>query len=258
VINYPRAGGGGRGGFGGGAGGGENANRVDEQIAELRDFLFRAREYDRIRSAGNDNIDLPLEVMSPLMQGKVPAVFSADTKEQIDGALKLADEFGLKPVISGGDEAWKVASELARRNVPVVLGTLLSTPGSDQPYDAIYALPGVLQRAGVKIAFATGGGANARHVPYDAALAVAYGLDPEAALRALTIWPAEIWGVADQIGSIEVGKAADLFVASGDPLDVRTTVSEVLIGGKRIPWDDRHTRLYEKYNTRPSVKASGH
>ena len=258
VINYPRAGGGGRGGFGGGAGAGENANRVEEQIAELRDFLFRAREYDRIRSAGNENIDLPLEAMRPLMQGKVPAVFGADTKEQIEGALKLADEFGLKPVISGGDEAWKVASELARRNVPVVLGTLLSTPGNDQPYDAIYALPGVLQRAGVKIAFATGGGANARHVPYDAALAVAYGLDPEAALRALTIWPAEIWGVADQIGSIEVGKAADLFVASGDPLDVRTTVSEVLIGGKRIPWDDRHTRLYEKYNTRPSVKASGH
>lgn len=260
VINYPRAGGGrGFGGFGGfGGGGGNNARQVEEQIAELRDYLFRAREYDRMRTAGSNDIDLPLEAMRPLIQGKVPAVFTADTKEQIEGALKLADEFGLKPVISGGDEAWKLAGELARRNVPVVLGSMLSNPGNDQPYDAIYALPGVLHRAGVKIAFSTGDGANARHVPYHAALAVAYGLDPDAALKALTIWPAEIWGVADQIGSIEVGKSADLFIASGDPLDVRTTVSEVFIAGRRIPHDDRHTRLYEKYNARPAVKASGH
>jgi imidazolonepropionase-like amidohydrolase len=133
----------------------------------------------------------------------------------------------------------------------VILGSLQETPPADAPYDAIYAQPGVLHRAGVKIAFSTGGASNSRHVPYHAALAVAYGLPADAALHALTLWPAEIFGVGDRLGSVEAGKIANLFIADGDPLDVRTTVSAIFIKGRSVPIDDRHTRLWQKWNSRP-------
>ena len=103
------------------------------------------------------------------------------------------------------------------------------------------------------IAFQTndGGEGDARNLPYNAALATAYGLDPEEALRAVTINPARIWGVSDRLGSIEAGKVANLFVTTGDPLDVRSQVREVFIRGLRMPWDDRHTTEYQKYRNRP-------
>ena len=255
VINYPRAGGGGggRGGRGGGApeGEAEAGQRAQQQIAELREYLSRARDYDRVRDGGSGSIDIQLEALRPLFSGQAPAVVMADSKDQIEGAFKLSDDFGFKVIIDGGDEGYKVATELARRQVPVIVGSLRSVPAADVPYDAVFANAGVLQRAGVKIAFSTGDGANSRHLPYHAALAVAYGLTPEAALQAMTVNPAQIWGVADRIGTIEVGKSADLFITSGDPLDIRSKVTDVFIEGRRVPFDDRHTRLYEKYNARP-------
>jgi imidazolonepropionase-like amidohydrolase len=252
VINYPNTGGGGggRGGFGGrgGAGGGE---RAAEAINELKSLLRTAQAYDAMRSGEEGEFNLKLESMRPLVRGETLALVSANSQEQIEGAMMLADSFGLNVAVLGGNEAWKVRNELARRNVAVVLGSIQSTPSGTAPYDAIYAQPGILRRAGVKIAFSTGGTSSARHLPYNAALSVAYDLDPDDALRALTLWPAEIFGIADQVGSIEVGKKANLFIADGDPLDVRTHMLEVFIDGKRIPHDDRHFQLYEKWNGRP-------
>ncbi|HSL69371.1 MAG TPA: amidohydrolase family protein [Longimicrobiales bacterium] len=256
VINYPRAGGGGRGGRGGGGAQDPEAERearerAEQAVSELRDYLTRARDYDRVRDGGSRAVDVQLEALRSLFSGEAPAYVMADTKDQIEGALKLGTDFGIKVIIGGGDEAYKLARQLADQKVPVILGSTHSAPAANAPYDAIYAQPGVLHAAGVKFAFSTGDGSNARHVPYHASLAVAYGLPAEAALQALTIWPAEIWGVADRVGSIEVGKSADLFVATGDALDPRTVVNEVFIGGRRIPHDDRHTRLYEKFKARP-------
>jgi imidazolonepropionase-like amidohydrolase len=253
VINYPRAGGGGRGGRGGGEGEGGSAaaQRLAEQINGLKDRLRTAKAYESARANGSREFDIQYEAMRPLARGEVPALVSADTEEQIRGAIALADTFGIRVIVLGGDEAYKVADVLARKQIPVVLGSIQSTPPADAPYDAIYAQPGVLVRAGVKIAFSTGGASNARHVPYHAALATAYGLEPDAALKALTLWPAEIFGVADQLGSIETGKMANLFVADGDPLDVRTHVTDIFIEGMRVPPDDRHRLMYEKYNARP-------
>ncbi len=225
--------------------------RIREQVRELKDRLLTAKRYDGARRAGSAQFDLQYEALRPLMRGEVPALVSADTEAQIRGAIALQDSLGIRVVISGGDEAWKVAELLAQKRIPVVLGSMQSTPGSDEPYDAIYAQPGVLHRAGVKIAFSTGGASNARHVPYHAALAVAYGLPSDAALSALTIWPAEIFGVADQLGTIEAGKVANLFVADSDPLDVRSQVAELFIGGRRVAIDDRHKQLYDKYVGRP-------
>jgi imidazolonepropionase-like amidohydrolase len=254
IINYPRAGGGGRGG-GGFTPSPEQARsageRATQQLNSLKDMIRTARVYDEARSAGSQDFDLKLESMRPLVRGDELALIAADREEEILGAIALADSFGLKIAIQGGGEAWKVADLLAGKNVPVVLGSLQSVPAADAPYDALYAQPGVLYRAGVKIAFSTGAAANARHVPYHAALAAAYGLPAEAAMNALTIWPAEIFGVGDQLGSVEAGKIANLFIADGDPLDLRTHVSTILIKGRLVPLDDRHTRLYEKWNGRP-------
>lgn len=251
VLNYPR---GASFRFGGGEEPAQQSaaqQRTQEQVNALRERLRTAKQYDAARSSGSADFDLQYEAMRPLVRGEMPALVSADTEDQIRGAIALQDTFGIRVIISGGDEAWKVREELARKNVPVVLGSLQSTPGSDDPYDAIYAQPGVLHQAGVKIAFSTGAASSSRHVPYHAALAVAYGLPADAALKALTVWPAEIFGVADQLGTIEVGKIANLFLADGDPLDVRTHVTDVLIDGRRVPLDDRHSQLYQKYNTRP-------
>jgi len=254
VINYPRSGGGGRGGFGGFQPSQQQQQaaeeRVRREVGELKDMLRLARSYDEARRAGSTDFDLKLEAMRPLVNGEVTALVSADVEDQIRGALALADTFGLKVAIQGGREAWKVAELLAQKNVPVILGSIQSAPGQDEPYDAVYAQPGVLHRAGVKIAFSTGGASNARHVPFHAALATAYGLPADAAMLALTQWPAEIFGIED-LGTIAPGKTANLFIADGDPLDIRTTVEDVFIKGRHVPLDDRHTRLYEKWNARP-------
>jgi len=225
--------------------------RIDEQIRDLETVLATARAYDGQRAAGSQQTDLMYEALRPLVRGEVPALISADTEEQIRAAVELGREYGMKVIINGGREAWKVRELLATNDVPVVLGSLQSNPAADAPYDAIFAQPGVLHEAGVRFAFSTGGAANARHVPYHAALAVGFGLPKDVAMQALTIWPAQMFGAADQIGSIEAGKVATLFVTSGDPLDIRSQVSDVFIKGRRVPLDDRHTRLYEKYNARP-------
>ncbi|MGH7506315.1 MAG: amidohydrolase family protein [Longimicrobiales bacterium] len=225
--------------------------RVDEDLRALRTVLSKARDYERARAAGAPMTETEYEALRPLMRGEIPAIVSADTEEQIRGAFALADSFGIRIILYGADDAWKMADEIAQKNVPIVLGSIQSTPDDDEPYDAIYAAPGVLHRAGIKFAFSTGSGANSRDVPYHAALAVAYGLPADVALRALTLTPAEIFGVDDQLGSIEVGKLANLFVATGDPLDVRTQMTDVFIKGRHVPPDDRHHRFYEKYNARP-------
>jgi imidazolonepropionase-like amidohydrolase len=250
VVQYPRAP---RGFFGPATPEQERAaqERVEQQIRELRDFFRQSRDHARMRAGGAPAGALPLESMRAVFAGELPVLVLADSREQIEGALALADTFGVRVIIGGGEEAYRVRDELARRNVPVILGSMRSNPAFDAPYDALWAQPAVLQRAGVRFAFSTGEAANSRHLPYHAAKAVAFGLSPDEAWRALTLAPAEIWGVADRIGSIEVGKSADLFIATGDPLDVRTRVEQVWIAGKRIPLDDRHTRFYEQFRARP-------
>ena len=184
------------------------------------------------------------------MEGDIPVIVSANSEDAIRAVVRLRDEFGIRIILRGGSEAWKIAGFLAEENVPVILNSILSTPGQDQPYDLIYAAPSVLNQAGVKFAFSTGGASSARHIPFHAEMAVGYGLPKDVAHRALTIWPAEMFGRDDQLGTIEEGKIANLFVISGDPIDVRSVVSEVFIKGRLIPFDDRHTELYEKYNSR--------
>jgi imidazolonepropionase-like amidohydrolase len=210
-----------------------------------------AQDYDAKRTAGGAKLDLVYEAMRPLFKKEVPAIISANGEEAIKQAIAFAEQYNIRPVILGGGQAWKVRTMLAQKNVPVILSSIQSAPGNNQPYDEVYAQPGLLYEAGVKFAFSTGNGSNARHVPLHAALAVAYGLPAEGALKALTIWPAEIFGAQKEIGSIAQGKLANFFITTGDPLDLRTQVVDVFIKGRQVPDDDRHNRLYLKYKARP-------
>jgi imidazolonepropionase-like amidohydrolase len=166
--------------------------------------------------------------------------------------VAFAEREAIRIVISGGLDAPAVAARLAERNVPVILGPVLTLPEREDDFHAAtYQAAGILARAGVKIAFATGSHTNVRLLPYHAAQSVAWGLPREEAIRALTINAAEILGVADRLGSLDPGKAADLVVVRGDPLEVRSEVTAVVIGGRPIDLDDRHRALYRRYLARP-------
>lgn len=249
MINLPGAGGGGSGGRGGrgGGGGAVNANVV----ADFERFMTEARDYDKGRTAGSAKLDLIYEAMRPVFNKTTPAIIPCGNEASIRAAIAFGEKWGIRVVLQGASDAWKIRKFIADKNIPIILGSIESAPGDDQPYDEIYAAPGLLNEAGVKFAFSTGGGSNARHVVFHAALAVAYGLPADAALKALTIWPAEILGADKEIGSIAKGKLANLFITSGDPMDLRTQVVEVFIKGRMLAADDRHSRLYAKYKSRP-------
>jgi imidazolonepropionase-like amidohydrolase len=264
VVSYPSLGGGGFGGGGGGPGAqqrsdAERREELDRRTRSLRSYFADAKAYADVKgrvanTGGVRKVNQAMEAMTPVMRGEMPVIFDVTTAEQIRGVLTLADTFGVKVVLRGAREAWRLADTLAMRKIPVIVGPTTSVPGADDPYDMTYANPGVLARTGVKIAFQTSDAANSRNLPYNAALAVAYGLDADAALRALTINPAEIFGVVDRYGSLEPGKVANVIVTTGDPMDVRSTVRHLFIRGEAVPLDDRHTRLYEQFRARPKTQ----
>jgi imidazolonepropionase-like amidohydrolase len=230
-------------------GGTEETKADDEKkMKELREPFEAARRYrpgDR---------DLKLEALLPYLNKERRVVFEANRVPEIRGAIKFAEEFGLLPVISGGREAWKVASMLAEKKVPVILGGVLEIPYErHDPYDAAFANPARLAQAGVKFAISSAESfaGNMRNTPYHAAWAAAYGLDRAEALRAVTLYPAQILGVADRIGSLGVGMEADLIVTTGDPLEVITDVVYEFIRGRAVPLETKHTRSYEKFKQRP-------
>jgi imidazolonepropionase-like amidohydrolase len=263
VIEYPRAGGGGGGGGGGGFGGGggqaNQAQRISAQQDSLRAILRDAVAYARAWDAFRANPGLPrprqdavLEALVPLVRGEVPALMPADRAVEIRDAVKFAREMNITPIILGGRDAWREAELLKEHNVPVILTGVMDLPQSDDdPYDHNFTLPKRLQDAGVRYAIASGeAGAEARNLPYVAGMAAAFGLTPEQALRAVTLAPAEIFGVADRFGSIEVGKVANLVVTTGDLLEARTDTKYLFIDGRPVGLSTRHTDLYQMFRDR--------
>jgi imidazolonepropionase-like amidohydrolase len=189
--------------------------------------------------------------MVPVIRGESPVILDVETAEQIRGALAIVDSFHLKVIFRGARFAWQIADTIAARRIPVIVGPTVAAPDDRDPYDAIYAYPGVLARAGVKIAFQTDNASDSRNLAFNAGIATAYGLDPDEALRAITINAAQIWGVADRYGSLEAGKVANVIVTNGDVLDARTDIRYVFIRGQLQNQDDRNTRLYNQFHARP-------
>ena len=163
-----------------------------------------------------------------------------------------------KVVLTGCSEGWRVADKIAKAGYPVVTGPMLSSPTREYDrYDRAYANPGLMKKAGVRVAIRTNGTENVRNLPFNAGFAVAYGMSKEDALKAVTIVPAEIFGVADKLGSIEVGKVANLIVTDGDPFETRTIIKHVFITGWQVPMVSRHTLLYDEFLKRePGVQKT--
>jgi len=183
----------------------------------------------------------------PYLQGKKPVMLCASEPSDVKTALRLASEFKLKVILCDLEYADKVFDEVAATKYPVIVGSIYDLPKSNQRYDAQYSVPAELQKRGVKIAFASWDSHQSRNLPYAAGYAVAFGLPYDEAIKALTINPAEIWGIADQYGSLDVGKVANVVIANGDPLDVKTDVKQVFIGGREIPMVSRQTQLRDAY-----------
>ncbi|MBV8052914.1 MAG: amidohydrolase family protein [Acidobacteriaceae bacterium] len=191
--------------------------------------------------------DLKLEALLPYLSGKKPVILAAEEASDLESAVNLAREFNLKFVLNHVSHSQPVLDYIAQLKVPVIVGPIYETPKPYERFDAVYSLPGELNKRGVKIAFASFDAHNARNLPYQAGFATAFGLPYDDALKAITLNAAEIWGVADKLGSLDVGKTANVVVATGDPLDVKTDVKQVFIDGQEIPMTSRQTRLRDQY-----------
>jgi imidazolonepropionase-like amidohydrolase len=263
VINYPRIGGGGGGGFGGPQQQPTNLTEILEanarQLEQIRKMLRDAEAYGRAQDAYAKDKSLPrpdqnvvFDSLVPYVRGEHPVIFRAEREAEIRGAIRFAEEMKLKPIILGGNDAWKVASLLKEKNVPVILTGVFSLPSrEDDAYDTLYENPAKLQQAGVLFAISTGdAGAEVRNLPQYAGMAAAYGLSKADALKAVTLNPARIMNAGDRLGSIEVGKMANLVVTDGDLLEIRTNIRYLFIDGRPVVLSSRHTELNDAFKNR--------
>ncbi len=226
-----------------------------KQLKELSDAFADARAYMVAKEAETKKgipyhaTDLRWEAMIPVLEKKIPVLVNANEIRQIEAAVQWAKDENIKLVIVSGRDSWRVADLLKKNDVPVIVGPTLDEPSREwEPYDAAFTVPSKLFAAGVRFAISGEGEAMAeRNTPYHAAMAAAYGLPKEEALRAVTIYAAKILGIDTQTGSLEVGKDATLIVTNGDPLEIETNVQMEFIQGKKIDLRSRHTILYDKY-----------
>jgi imidazolonepropionase-like amidohydrolase len=267
AFQFPRLGvGGGRGGGRGNANQDRNYEDLkkerDAQLDKVARLFEQARAYAKAagpnradRGAGppGANRDLNLEALVPVVEKRAPLITRVANEHEIRDAIAFSERVGVRIVITApASEAALAAPILKEKNVPVILLDVLSLPTRDDlPHQASYSAAAELVKAGVKIAFAVPSQTNARQLPYNAAQSVAWGLPREEALKALTINSAEILGVADRVGSIEPGKIANLIVSKGDPLEVRTAFTHVIIAGRDVALDNTQSALYERYSKRP-------
>ena len=235
------------------------AAQLRQAFLDAQDYQQKLTEYEQKKAdAARDKKpepsapkrDLKLEALLPYLEGKKPVVLAAQGPSDLETAVRLAQEFKLKFVLNHISHSRAVLDYIASLKVPVIVGPIYETPKEYERFDAVYSLPAELNKRGVKIAFASFDAHNSRNLPYQAGFAVGFGLPPEEALRAITLNAAEIWGVDRELGSLDVGKTANVVVATGDPLDVKTDVKRVFIGGQEIPMSSRQTRLRDEYSTK--------
>lgn len=231
-----------------------------DELQKLKRFLREARVYAKARDAvaAGELADFPIdprfEALRPYLKREKPVLIEADTRKEIAEALLFAEAENLRIVMTDASEAWKLADELRRRDVPVILGPVVHPPLADHdPYDACFANPGRLYEAGVRFCIRSDTATNSRNVPLDAGFAVAYGLPEEIGLRSVTLSPAEILGLADQLGSLTPGKRADVVIASGSLLQPSTRILGVLIDGEPQDLENRQSRFHAKYRRRLEV-----
>ena len=228
-------------------------------ITQLRQTFLDVQDYEARRDAAakkDDKAfkrDLKLEALIPYLNGERPVVVGVYEGYDIETIMGLAKEFHLKVVLNHVTHSQEILDKIASWKVPVIVGSIYDFPLANERFDAVYTLPAELAKRGVKIAIssADAGGPvsshSSRNLPYAAGFAVAYGLPYDEALKAITLNVAEMFGYGDKLGSLDVGKTANVVVANGDPLDVRTDVKQVYIGGVAEPMVSRQTKLRDEY-----------
>ena len=238
------------------------AAQLRQTFMDAQDYSERWSDYEKKRADATGKADdkksppsapkrdLKLEALLPYLQGKKPIVLAAQEPSDLETAVGLAQQFKLRFVLNHVSHSQPVLDYVASLKVPVIVGPIYESPKNYERYDAVYKLPGELYKRGVKIAFASYDAHAVRNLPYAAGYATAFGLPHDEALKAITLNAAEIWGVADQLGSLDVGKTANVVVADGDPLDVKTDVKRIFIAGRQVPMTSRQTLLRDRYSAK--------
>src|SRR5580704_6395510 len=233
------------------------ATQLRQAFIGAQDYKSKLTDYERKKADSAQNKkpeplapkrDLKLEALIPYLEGKKTIVLAAESPSDLQTAVSLANEFKLKFVLNHIAHSQPVLDYVASLKVPVIVGPIYEAPKEDERYDTVYSLPAQLYKRGVKIVFASYSAHNVRNLPDQAGFATAFGLPYDEALKAITLNSAEVWGVADQLGSLDVGKTANVVVANGDPLDVKTDVKQVFIAGREVPMTDRQTHLRDEYS----------
>jgi imidazolonepropionase-like amidohydrolase len=227
----------------------------DKSVNTLGDWMDRARHYAQAKEKGSPALferDLKLEALVPVVQGKLPVLVVADEARDIRNAVDFCTKQNLRMILGSGTEAWKVKELLKEKKIPVVLAPTNRLPEQeDTPYDRPYTQPSELFSAGIPIAFSSFGTAFSRRLPQYAGTAVAYGLPHDEALKAVMLNAAQIFGLADRLGTLEPGKIANVIVTNGDPLELQTQVRYLFIKGQLTSTDNKHRELYDQYRKRP-------
>ncbi|GAA0893474.1 amidohydrolase family protein [Fulvivirga kasyanovii] len=236
---------------------------AEKALKQLNDAWEKAVAYYQIDSAiraknSKENMEYypEMENLLPVVRGEKTLLVEVNAANDIKAAIEWVADKDVKVVFSGVSEGWRVAEELAEAKIPVIAGPVLNIPNREYDrYDRSYANPGIMHKAGVKVAIKTADAENVRNLPYNAGFAATYGMGKEEALKAITIVPAEIFGVADKLGSLEKGKIANVFVTDGDPFETKTQVRHLFIQGWKIPMESRQTKLYDEFLERePGLK----
>ncbi len=222
----------------------------EQAMERLNNFWKEAVRYQEIRKTEESEVRTiaQYEAFLPVLSKEMPLFIEVNRAQDIVNAIEWAKEREVKVVLTGVAEGWRLTDEILESGFPVVTGPVLQTPSrAYDKYDRPYANAGAMHNAGIKVAIRTNETENVRNLPFNAGYAAAYGMGREQALRAVTIVPAEILGIDDELGSIEVGKKANLFISNGDPFEPRTQIEQVFIRGWKIPMESRHTQLYDQF-----------
>jgi len=224
---------------------------LDKMIEDGRAYS-KLRQTKTRKAEEYHNEDLRFESLMEYVNGKLPIYIHANEVRQIEAAVSWSKRYNLKIIIVGGRDAWRTTTLLKTNNIPVIYENVTSLPSRRfEDYDQAYKSPALLYEAGVQFCIASSGSAggaySVRNLPNHAAMAAAYGLPKEIALRSVTLSAAEIIGIDKQVGSLDPGKDATLFISNGDPLDIRTNILQAYIQGRKVDMNDKHKILYHKY-----------